>query len=1161
MSTSKVAGEATCLSAADLAAVVNDTLPPNELTRIEAHLQACVPCRTAVDSQRHSISETQNLPPAHHAATIDAPSPIGQDATIGSTTTVEEMSARLVRSGLVSQDELESIVSASFSPETQLSSGDQLAQTLLERKRITGFQLDRLREGKVEGLVLGNYVLLDKLGAGGMGVVYKALHRRMKREVALKVLPEALTKAPDAVARFHREVEAAARLQHPNIAAAYDADEAAGVHFFVLEFVDGPDLSRYIKQNGPLPLAHALALCLQAARGLAHAHKLGVVHRDIKPGNLLVDPNGTLKILDMGLAHLHTEQDAAGVDLTELTQSGRVMGTVDYMAPEQAVDAKRADHRADIYSLGCTLHYLVTARPLSPEGSLTQKLLWHQTETIAPLSSVCPASTPGIDAALALMLAKRPQDRPQSMVEVIRLLEPCLAEVTADGKNLPAPLKGALAMVDVAPSMYSGSITERPTVTETQTMTMVAPATTGAGQPPRRRVWIAAGFAGFLGVGALSAVIAMRYAGQQPQRAVAGNKNDPNPMVSNPAVPNPSGPNPAAPVVAERPEDKSLDRVFDLGGSVTVATSDGLAPRSIGRRGDLPAPPFEVRSVKLDRAAVDGAVLGSLEKLPGLQSILLPGATVADDDLASLTGPATLVSLDLSRTSVGDRGAAPLARLTSLLELNLSGTKITSTGVRELGGLKRLEKVYLANTPVDDSAIESLRSLTDLKYLVLSGSKITADGFDKLVTARPNIEVVWDGPDTERVVARKLLEKGGGVRVQPLGGIAAGAQADAEIRRTVDLPSGRFQVVEADLSGNPGVGDADLKFVATLRHLARLKLDGTSVTAEGLQALRTMPGLQKLDLGTLQIPQSTLTQLAQALPQCEIHRNPTSERATAQWVLQTGGTLTLSTPEGEVLRDISDAALLPQGPFVVREAVLAGKPQVTDADLAKFRGLAQLELLNLSGTSVTDAGLDQLAGCTSLRDLDLSQTKITAAAAPSLARLRTLKQLYLSGTTINGVALRQLLLLTKLTHLGLAHAGIGNGDLANLRGFGQLTWLSLSGDKIDDAAVEQLRELKKLRELNLIDSGITDAGLEDLRLALPNCKVLGNEPDPQRLAARWALEHGGAVSIQNGDAVQQVERLAQLPRGACRLIGIDLSRAQDVGEDDLKPLRNCRGIT
>ncbi len=301
-----------------------------------------------------------------------------------------------------------------------------LAIALVQRGSLTPYQASVLYQGKVWGLILGNYVVLEKLGAGGMGLVFKAEHRRMKRIVALKVLPPAVTDTPGALQRFQREVEAAARLNHPNIVHASDADEAQGVHFLVMEFVDGIDLSRLVKRDGPLSVARAVDCVLQAARGLEHAHAAGIVHRDVKPSNLLVDGKGVVKVLDMGLARMDAAAgNSAAPTKEELTHSGSILGTSDYMSPEQAVNTKRADRRSDIYSLGCTLHYLLTGRPPYAGETLMEKLLAHREQPIPSLRDARPEAPAALEAVFQRMAAKRPEDRYPSADAVIAALAMC----------------------------------------------------------------------------------------------------------------------------------------------------------------------------------------------------------------------------------------------------------------------------------------------------------------------------------------------------------------------------------------------------------------------------------------------------------------------------------------------------------------------------------------------------------------------------------------------------------------------------------------------------------------------------------------------------------------------------------------------------------------
>ena len=329
---------------------------------------------------------------------------------------LEQFVKQLADSGVIAPGKLENFVPPKASPKD----AQELARQLVHSKQLTAFQAQEIYQGRAKSLILGNYTILDKIGEGGMGQVFKAEHRRKKRIVAVKMLPRGVTKDPAAVARFQREVEAAAKLRHPNIVAADDADEANGVHFLVMEYVEGSDLSAVVKAHGPLPVAKAVNYVLQAARGLEFAHGEGVVHRDIKPANLLLDKKGTVKILDMGLARLSSDGNAA--TQADLTGTGAVLGTVDYMAPEQALSTKHADARADIYSLGCTLYYLLAGKPAYDGDTLMARLLAHRETPIPSLGADVPEQ---VQAIFEKMVAKTVEDRYQTMSQVVAALEPC----------------------------------------------------------------------------------------------------------------------------------------------------------------------------------------------------------------------------------------------------------------------------------------------------------------------------------------------------------------------------------------------------------------------------------------------------------------------------------------------------------------------------------------------------------------------------------------------------------------------------------------------------------------------------------------------------------------------------------------------------------------
>ena len=290
---------------------------------------------------------------------------------------------------------------------------DEVAdETLGEHGTLTAEEKDWYR-------TLGEYDVLEELGGGGMGRVFKAVHRKMNRTVAVKLLPQSLVQSPESVERFQREIETLARLSHPNIVAIHDAGTADGTHYYVMDMVDGEDLARVVREHGPMPVEQALDCILQAARGLEYAHAQGIVHRDIKPSNLILDRNGTVKILDLGIARFTPGVESAD----DLTKTGCVLGTVDYMAPEQAMNTRLADHRADIYSLGCTLWFLLTAEPIFGGDTVMERIVAHRERSVPSLKKACPAAPAWLDGVFRKMVAKKPQDRYQSVTELISDLE------------------------------------------------------------------------------------------------------------------------------------------------------------------------------------------------------------------------------------------------------------------------------------------------------------------------------------------------------------------------------------------------------------------------------------------------------------------------------------------------------------------------------------------------------------------------------------------------------------------------------------------------------------------------------------------------------------------------------------------------------------------
>ena len=436
--------------------------------------------------------------------------------------TKEKFVDRLIRSKLMTVEEVAEC-DETFEAARSASDAQTYAKALVEANVLTSFQAKAIYEARIKGLTFGEYIILDQLGKGGMGIVYRARHRRMDRLVAIKVLPRFAMATKGMVGRFYREVKTAGKLMHPNIVAALDASEDDGLHYLVMEYVEGNDLRKVLQQSGPLELEHAVDCIIQAARGFQYAHEQGIIHRDIKPANLLIDGNGVVKILDMGLARatsvanedlarnsslvtLESEplsdtatdqavplptilgQDtAAHRDETWLTAAGEVMGTLDYMSPEQFTDSHNVDERGDIYSLGCTLFRLLTDRKPFAADTVGACFNAHRSAPIPALREFRPDVPEQLESVFRRMLAKNPSARQNSMSQVIEELEEALTHLR-------------VSQIETAPQLHPESGTDSatessdPALSPTLSSTPHLPSTD---RPKRRRAipigWIAAG--------------------------------------------------------------------------------------------------------------------------------------------------------------------------------------------------------------------------------------------------------------------------------------------------------------------------------------------------------------------------------------------------------------------------------------------------------------------------------------------------------------------------------------------------------------------------------------------------------------------------------------------------------------------------------------------
>ncbi len=336
-------------------------------------------------------------------------------------TTLDDFFVLVEKSGLLPDPITAPFAERARAGDPAFATPESAAKLLVRERLLTGFQARQLLRGRHRGFFLSEkYKILDLIGEGGMGRVLLCEHMMLHRLVAVKVLTGDVI--PGAAERFLREARAAAALDDPNVVRIFDVDRSPAGPFMVMEYVDGTNFHQLVAQHGPMAVDRAAESIRQAALGLQHAHEMGLIHRDIKPGNLLLDRSGVVKLLDLGLARFF---DASKNDnLTKRFDAKSVLGTADFIAPEQAMNSSTVDVRADIYSLGCTFYYMLVRKFPFEDGSVTQKLLWHQNREPTPVSDIRPDVPEGLAAVLVKMMKKKRDDRYQTPGDVVAALAP-----------------------------------------------------------------------------------------------------------------------------------------------------------------------------------------------------------------------------------------------------------------------------------------------------------------------------------------------------------------------------------------------------------------------------------------------------------------------------------------------------------------------------------------------------------------------------------------------------------------------------------------------------------------------------------------------------------------------------------------------------------------
>ncbi len=964
---------------------------------------------------------------------------------------------------------------------------------------------------------LGSYRILKVLGQGGMGMVFQAHDTQLERSVALKVIRPEAARKPEARERFFREAKLAASIEHDHIVPVFHAGEANGIPYMVMPFLKGMSLAERLKNTGSLPIAEVLRIGRQVALGLSVAHARGLIHRDIQPANLWIEPHheNRIRILDFGLARILEPEK------TKLTQSGVILGTPAYMAPEQA-QAKPVGPACDLFSLGVVLYQLATGRMPFEGDTVTSLLVAIVTQNPPPPHTINPEIPKPLSELIMELLDKDESKRPSSATYVADLLLGFAKSIGNQRETKPTPHKKSLlgkltlALASLAVIFFAVATvfyvqTPKGTVRielndESLEATLTKNGAVIKGTEKNAEIRVETGEQSLkikcgdfefetdkftLKKGEIITLKVELLTGKV--QVVQNEKNigerdlpkiDPPLLTVDP--PKKKDPPPPA-----RDYNREVaEWVLNMGGDVRIDTMDKATVERVG----LPKNKFNVTSVSFSKRATikdaDLEKIGHCSKLDyldlrstditdegivnlknclELRTLYLNRANITAKGLISLNHLQGLRTLGLSDTKVGDIELEELAKFPALDSIYLDGTNITNNGLQTVGKMLKVTQLDISRTAITDEGLNHLTEMRKLQTIFVRRTKATERGIEDLAKSLFKCSVIKT--TTNEIAGRKVLWLKGEITLRN------NMSEEVTIQDFKDWPKGEnWYLLKINLPNNDLLDDVTMLDFADLRWLTGLRLYRAKLTETGIKEIATLTGLYELDL------------------------------------------------EGVAVKD---------------------------SGMKHLNGLASLLGLNLSQTQITDVGLRELVKLTEVYELNIGLNKITDEGLKNIVALKRMKKLNLERTEVTDVGLKSLL------------------------GMEFLETLTLSSTKITDEGLKTIAGFKTLTKLNLEKTQVTEKGVAELKKAIPECEIITDKelpkdvpppkkkdlpkPIAERAIAEWILSVGGSFEIHQGLG-KSITKIDQLKDQSPRILSVTLPDNPEIKAADYAKFQWCRWL-